>query len=230
MKIFQKIHSFYKGQGKYFVTLVLLVLAASSGFYAYYHAKTHAKIIYAESLDTKAVQVNDTILTLRDMAFYVAYEEALVESQAEIYSPEDTNQYWNAHDKGGFVRVAARDAAIQMAVHDEIFYQMAVEAGIELSSEEEAYLLNSQMDFWYDLTDEGKEERLGIDMEQIDISMRKACIAKKYQNIYAAMNDRNTEEYDISEEGYEELLEENSYKIYEEVWERITFGNVTLEH
>ncbi len=230
MKIFQKIHGFYKGMGKYVVTIVLLVLTAVSGGYAYYHAKNHEKIIYSESLSMEAARVNDTVLTLQDMAFYVAYEEALVESQAQIYSPEDTNQYWNAHDKGGFVRIAARDAAIQMAIHDEIFYQMAVDEGIELSEEEENYLLNMQMDFWYDLIDEEKEQRLGVDREQIDASMRKVCIAKKYQDIYAAMNDRETEDYDFSEEGYKELLEENAYKIYEDVWERITFGNVTLKH
>ena len=117
-----------------------------------------------------------------------------------------------------------------MAVHDEIFYQMAMEEGITLTEEEMEYLANNQADVWADMTDEGKELRLGVTQEQINSTMEKMAYAQKYQLIYALLHNASEEDYGIAEDAYQELLEQQDYKIKTKVWERISFGKVTLDY
>ena len=102
-------------------------------------------------------------MTLKDIAFYVAYEEKTVQEQAILYNPDNPRQYWNVYTDGQFVKLTAKQAALDMAVHDEIFYQMAVAEGMKLDVTEQEYLENDESDFWSDLTD-WQREQLGISL------------------------------------------------------------------
>ena len=112
---------------KHMITVVLLIAVALTGFIAYRHRIQNSKITYKDHLDDVVVQVNDQKLTLKDAAYYVAYEEKTVEEQAVVYDPDNTNKYWNLHIDGEFVRVAASNAVVNMLIHDEIFYELAVD-------------------------------------------------------------------------------------------------------
>ena len=180
-------------------------------------------------LDETAVTVDSKVLLVRDMAFYVAYEERTVEDQAEIYDDEDTNAYWNLHINGEFMKVTARKAAMNMAVHDEIFYEMAQAEGISLSEEETATLEQKQSDFWMDLSDEAKE-RLTVSQDEINEVMGRMALAQKYQNIYAGMQGAGYEDYDFEGDAYLKLKEQHQVVINEKVWDRLDFGNITLNH
>ena len=187
-------------------------------------------IVYNEHLEDVAVTVNGKELTLRDMAFYVAYEEMNVEKQALVYDSDNPNKYWNIHTNGEFVRVAARKAAMSMAIHDEIFYEMAKKESITLTDDEKAALKNSEKDFWYDLSDIDGAKKLGVEKKDIYSSMEKSAIARKYQEIYEGLDNADITDYDFSGGRYEKLLEKNNYKIKEKVWKRVDMGNVTLDH
>ena len=119
------------------VTIILIVVLAYLLLRNGIGTRRIEPVDYPQSLDRVAAVINGDKLTLRDLAFYVAYEENQVEQQALAYDAGDTSKYWNLHTNGTYVRVAARNATIQMLVHDEIFYQMAVSEGIELNEEEE---------------------------------------------------------------------------------------------
>jgi hypothetical protein len=134
------------------------------------------------------------------------------------------------HVDGVFVRIAARNAAAQMAIHDEVFYQMAVAEGMELSDEEEEALQSHLDDFWADLVEGEKDTRLGVTKEDIENTMRKIAYAQRMQTIYAEENGQTYEDYDFSGEAYEELLKAQKYKIRETIWKRLGFGNITLDH
>lgn len=108
------------------------MLAVIAGVYAYNYHDMKQNIVYNEHLDDVAVTVNGKELTLRDMAFYVAFEEMNVEKQALVYDSGNPNKYWNIHTNGEFVRVTARKAAMSMAIHDEIFYEMAKKRALHL--------------------------------------------------------------------------------------------------
>ena len=204
---------------KHITTIILAVLAVIAGVYAYNYHDMKQNIVYYEHLEDVAVTVNGKELTLRDMAFYVAYEEMNVEKQALVY---DSN--------GEFVRVTARKAAMSMAIHDEIFYEMAKKESITLTDDEKAALKNSEKDFWYDLSDIDGAKKLGVEKKDIYSSMEKSAIARKYQEIYAGLDNADITDYDFSGGRYEKLLEKNNYKIKEKVWKRVDMGNVTLDH
>lgn len=216
---------------KHITTIVLLIVVVISGVYAYrYHQGQKQDIVYREHLDDVAAVVNGNELTFRDLAFYVAYEEQQVEKQAVIYDPERPDKYWNVHTNGEFIRVTARKNAMSMAIHDEIFYEMALKESITLSDDEKKSLENSQSDFWSDLLDVDGAAKLGVTQDEINAAMEKAAIAQKYQEIYAQLNNADTSDYDFSSGRYKELLEENKYQIKEKMWNRVGMGNVTLDH
>ena len=212
------------------LTIVLGILTIITGVYAYNVGQRRQDINYPEALDEVVAYVDDQAITLKDFAFYVAYEEMNVEEQAYVYEPGNTSKYWNLHIDGEFVRIAARNSAVDMAIHDRIFYDMALEDGVELDDEEMQFLINSQQDFLSDLSDYGGIEKLGVDEEVICSSMEKAALAQKYQEVYAELNGKEISDYDFSAEGYKALLADTDYKINKEVLERLDFGNITLEH
>lgn len=212
------------------LTIVLGILTIITGVYAYNVGQRRQDINYTEALDEVVAYVDDQAITLKDFAFYVAYEEMNVEEQAYVYEPGNTSKYWNLHIDGEFVRIAARNSAVDMAIHDRIFYDMALEDGVELDDEEMQFLINSQQDFLSDISDYGGLEKLGVDEEVICSSMEKAALAQKYQEVYAELNGKEISDYDFSAEGYKALLADTDYKINKEVLERLDFGNITLEH
>jgi hypothetical protein len=215
---------------KYLLTLVLFVLLAFLLIRARNSRLGVDSLVYKESLDEVAVVVGDSQLTLRDMAFYVAYEESEVEETAELYDSENPENYWNARVEGGFVRVLARNAAMQMAIHDEIFYRMALAEELELTTEETQQAELVMQDFWSDLQDRDGQEKLGVTREELDTTVRKIALAQKYQDIYAQMNDQSYDDYDYTADAYLTLRDKQEYTIKENVWKRVGIGSVTLEH
>lgn len=204
------------------IVLVIAVISVSTG-------RKRDYLTYSNATDEVAAVVDGNELTLKDMAFYVVYEEQLVERDAFIYDPENTGRYWNLHTNGVYVRIEAKATAMDMAIHDAIFYEMAMKEGVELNQEEEQYLSNTQSDFWSDLK-EGIIEQLGVSEEVLNESMRKIALAEKYQSLLAVMNEVEYEEYSFSGEAYEKLLLEHEYEVKEDVWERVHFGSITVAH
>lgn len=215
---------------KYIVTLVLLVLVIGLGIMSYVRGNNREDLVYRDNLDKVVLTVDGADLTLKDLAFYIAYEEKEVEELAKVYDESDTKKYWNLHIDGVFVKLSAKSAIIQMAVHDEIFYQLALEMELCLNEEEKAKLDISTEDFWNDLSDYDRTMKLGVDKEDISLQMEKIALAEKYQMILAGVNGYEYEDYAFSKEAYQEVLKEHKYKVKESVWNRIPIGDVTLEH
>ena len=89
-------------------------------------------IVLTEHLDDTVLQLDGQKYPLRKLAFYIAYEEQTVQEQALLYNADDPNKYWNTHINGHFVRVRAREEAMNLAIHDFIFYNLAQEMDMEL--------------------------------------------------------------------------------------------------
>ena len=125
------------------IAVVLVMLMRNN------NSMTNARpLVYRESLDEVAAQINGEKLTLRDMAFYVGYEEYQIQQEALVYDPDDPNRYWSMRVEGGFMNAVARKNAMQMALHDELFYQMAMEEGITLDDDDQKHMDNKLEDFW----------------------------------------------------------------------------------
>lgn len=185
-------------------------------------------IEFREHLDDTVLELDGEKYMLRELAFYVAYEEMVIQEQALVYDPGDPNAYWNTHMNGHFMRLWAREEAMNQAIHDFIFYGLAQELGMELTQEEIDYAKGRGEDFWMDLGERG-QQGIGISAEELTEDVLRIALAQKCQQLYAQMEDLAEEDYDVGGIAYEELLKEHTYKIKTGVWEGISMGHVTLE-
>lgn len=208
------------------LALVMFILAVVS----IWETRGKSAIVYSESLEETIATVQGEPLTLRDFAIYVAHQEKEVESQALVYDDKDTNKYWNIHTNGKFIRYAARDGALGMAIHDTLFYQLAEDMQLGLTEEEQKHISNDVMDCWMDLLDEGKEQKLGIQKEDVQIAYEKIALAEKAQAIYAEMDSVKYEDYNYGKEAYERFLSNYKYEVKDVIADRLRFGYITLEH
>lgn len=210
-------------------TAVLLVLVIVLGISAVYTRAQKRPLSFNESLDLVVVTVDGRELTLRELAFYIAYEEQRIEADARVYDPEDTGKYWRIYTNHTFLREKGKQTVVDMAVHDEIFYQLAMTENMELTAKEETYLANSQYDFWSDLEEEQRES-LGVSEDVLKESMRRIALAEKYQYLLAEMKNTDFEEYSVAGAAYQRMLEEHEYEVDASIWDRIRFGSITIDH
>ena len=210
-------------------TAVLVVLLIILGTASYREQGKRQKLSFPESLDLVVVTVDGEQVTLREMAFYIAYEEGSMEDAAIIYNPDNTDEYWRLYTNHTFLREQAKQTVVDMTVHDTLFAQMAAEEGIVLSEAEEQYLANEQQDFWSDLTEEQRES-LSVSADTLDETMRKMALAQKYQSILAEMEQVDYEDYSIGGTEYEKLLAQHTCELDETTWDRVPFGSITVDH
>ena len=185
-------------------------------------------IEFKEHLDETVLELDGIKYPLRELAFYVAYEEQLIQEQALVYDASNPNAYWNTHVNGHFMRVQARNEAMNLAIHDFIFYEMAVDMGMELDQEEIDYATGRSKDFWMDLGETG-QARLGITGEELTEDLLRMALAQKYEQLYAAMQNVPEEDFYVDGAAYETLLGEHTYKIRDRLWEGVSMGHVTLD-
>lgn len=209
------------------VAVFMFALFAAVILSVWIRAKRMEKIPYLDHLDDVAVTIDGTEYLFRDMAFYLAYQERMTEEQAKAYDLKNPSRYWNLHTNGSFIRLEARDAAMDMLVHDVLFYQMAMERGLSLSSEEMEYMENQEADFWSDLEEEG-QERIGVSREEISRAFDRMGLAQKAQQIFADEAGVDFREYNMNGSLYQKLMQEHEYKVNEALWERLNFGNITI--
>lgn len=187
-------------------------------------------LLYPQSLDQVAAEVDGQELTLKDMAFYIAYDEMVVEEQAEIYNPEDTARYWNLKADGTYIRQLSKQNVMEKAIHDEIFYAMAVSDGMELTEEDEIKISEVQDLFWDNIMYGDKLERLGVTEDELNQSIRKIGLAQKYQSVYAGVHQIAMEDLEVGGSGYEVMCQEHRYRVHDDVWDRVNYGDITLTH
>ena len=143
------------------------------GFWSWNNSRD---VEYKDCLDKVIFTANGQEVQMKELAFYILYEEREVESQAMVYNPQNTKDYWNLHIDGVFMQVQAKDTILQMAIHDKLFYQKAVEEDMTLDAGEEQLLRNVISDFWMDLLDE-QMEKMPVSEEYIMEAMRQiACL------------------------------------------------------
>ena len=221
---------FWELYQKYRIVIFLVLLVVLMILVAIETRNNREEIVYADSLDEIVATVRGEEISLRDFALYVAHQEAEVQEQAVVYNPENTRAYWNIHTDGTYISHAARNEAMSMAIHDELFYQLSQELEIVLTTEESKLIENDADDFWADLIEEEKHLRLGITRDDVYNTMCKIACAEKAQSIYAAMAGVDYEDMDFYEEEFLKFLEKYEYKVDDSVLSRLDFGDITLVH
>lgn len=224
MKIF--LDSMRKFRVLWIFALIMLVLT----YVANETRLERESIVYNESLDMVLATVQGEDYTLRDFAVYVAHQEAQVQEQAMAYDMNNTKRYWNVRTELGFISQVARNEAMSMAIHDELFSQLYQELNMEFSEEELLIIQNDAEDFWNDLVDEEKDVRLGIEKKDVYNTMYKIAKAQKAQMIYAGILAVDYEDLDYASEEFIGFLSNYEYKVNDKVLNRLDFGDITLVH
>ncbi len=214
------------------LALVILIIGIVGLFFfgSYEGYLRRHRIDVLNNLDEPVATVNGETLVLRDLGFYILFQEHKVEEHAKVYNEKRTKDFWNIHTNGFFLQSQTKDAAIQMAIHDRIFYRRAQEAGVVLTSEERDQLESSRTDFWADLYDE-QLKRIPGTYDTVNKTMKEIALAQKYQlrlskALSTTYGGLNWNGYD-----YKKILdEENTVKINQRVWRRVIFGDITLVH
>ena len=169
-------------------------------------------------------------MLFEDLAFYILYEERIVEEQARIYNPDSTKDYWNMYRNETFIQKEVKDVILNMAIHDWIMYDLAVQDNMDtLSEKENQYLEYTRIDFWEDLLDI-QRQRLPASEETINSQMDKAAVAEKYQNYLGITQGPSVAAYKYDGYNYEQMLESHSIVINDDLWERFVVGDISLYH
>ncbi|MBO6128917.1 MAG: hypothetical protein J6P79_08470 [Pseudobutyrivibrio sp.] len=216
---------------KKFLKPIVLLLCIGVMVYALFTMEnSRDPIDYFEHLEDTAVVVDSESVTFEDLAFYILFEEGKVEEQAKIYNKDYTKDYWNLHTDDKFVQTEAKDVVINMAIHDHLFYQMAVAEGMDsLSGVEQIELEGSTQDFWEDLLDV-QWEYLPCDEETINNQIYIAAVAEKYQNHLAEEYETSQAAYNYDGYYYEQILKEHNVKINKKLWDKLVLGDITIKH
>lgn len=210
--------------------IVLIVCVAVVVYALLTMGEGRGHLDYNAHLDDVAVNIDGEDVTFRDLAFYILYEERKVEEQAKVYNHDYTKDYWNLYTNETFIQSASKDVVINMAIHDHLFYQLAVAEGLDvLSASEEDELAFAITDFWEDLLDI-QWEKLPCDEETINNQIRIAAIAEKYQNKLAAENGPSQAAYKYDGYYYEQIRDAHTIKINNKLWDRFVLGDITLKH
>ncbi len=209
--------------------IVVAIFLVATGIISVWSYQNRQPLVYREHLDKIVLTVDDREMTLGDLAYYIAMQELAMDEQASVYDMENKNAYWGLRfGSHGFVKTEAKEMILDTAIHDEIFYQMAVKEGILLDEEEQRLLELKHYDFWSDLTEE-QRKRIGVDKEQLKKRMEEISVAQKYQFLYALENSVVSEDYECNGEGYLQLLEEHEVQTDNSVWNRVPFGEVIVD-
>lgn len=222
--------TFFESMKKFRVLWILVLVFAVMVFIANETRLGREEIVYHESLDKVVATVQGQDITLRDFAVYVAHQEAAVQDQAYAYDMDNTRKYWNMRTDMGFVSQVARNEAMSMAIHDELFYQLFKELDMDFSEEELSAIQSQTEDFWADLVDEGKDTRLGISKDDVYHTMYKIACAQKAQMIYAGIQAVDYEDLDYAETAFLDFLSDYEYEVNDNVLNRLDFGDITLVH
>lgn len=222
--------TFWESMKKFRVLWILVLVFAGMFYIANEVRISREKIIYPESLDMVVATVQDKDFTLRDFAVYVAHQEEQVQEQALAYDMNNTRKYWNVRTDMGFISQVARNEAMSMAIHDELFFQLYQDLNMEFTEEELIMIRNDAEDFWGDLVDEERDKRLGITSEDVYQAMYKIACSQKAQVVYAGILAVDEADLDYASEEFLDFLSDYEYKVDDKILNRLNFGSITLVH
>ncbi len=210
--------------------IVLIPIAVISIYSATIIGDTRGKIDFANNLDLVAATVDGEDILFEDLRFYILFEEQKVERLARIYNPDSPKDYWNSHTNGEFVDVTAKEAVLEMAIHDHIMYKMALEANTVLSQEEKQQLEESRTRFWDSLY-EIQLQRLPLEYEEGNRIMKNIALVEAYAQDLAKESDTVTYSgLAVHGYDYENIKKEHDIKINKKVWNRVYLGEISLKH
>lgn len=204
--------------------LIFIILIVCIGIISLSH---DSEFHYLEHLDETVVTVDGNAIPLRELGFYIIYQETLGDSMAKEYDTANHNIFWSRRTNGTFVSTHAREGAISMAVHDEIFYQEALLHEYELTEEEQDIAERRLQNFLSAITVE-QLDAVALTEESVRTTIQKIALAEKYMVAYAQETGHYYEEFHILGDAYKALLQEHNVKENKYLINKLSLGKISL--
>ena len=186
--------------------------------------------VVKEHLEDVVLKIDDNSYTLQDIGYYIANGEASVEAQAQMYNPDNPQEYWNKHTNGIFIKVQARENTMDNYIRDEILALAAVEENLSLT-EEDMTTCDATVKQLYEQLSKTQKEEAGITEESLRKNIEKALLGQLYIQ-YRLANDGSdkytAQDWQLEGVCYKGLLSQYDVEIVDSVWEQVEFGEVTI--
>lgn len=217
------------------LVIVAVVLLLCAGSFLYQQSKV---FVYEEYLDREILSVDGAGVTLREFGYYILSLEEFVNQQALLYDSSNPLAYWNKHFRAGiqgtFVSSMAQKKAYETCICDQIYYQMAVDAGYELDEKDKEKVDGLAEEFWKKQKPE-QIEKTGISRDMVQTICEKKVLIAKFAKDYVRQIDftgyQGYREELVSAGGdyyKKEILPDHKVKIDQNVRGGLRFGRITI--
>lgn len=217
------------------IIIFVLVIGVLMTVLLVYRIKT--AFTYETGLAETIVTIDETVVTLKEISYYVMEVENTGDEFARQYNPDNPIEYWglymNEETSAGYVSDLARTAALDYCIRDNIYYLEAQKAGVELTEEEWEDVRTDAKEYYERMTQRQKEvtQILPKDLELI---FEKITLTYKYmvqlssQEEDVSLLEAVTLHYDVGGDYYESLKDSYAIKVNERIWEQIRPGHTTI--
>lgn len=212
-----------------FVSVVVLIII---GLFAFTQIRWNTRFTYADSLNETLFTYKGGEAKLRDITYYIMIEEESVNEVAETYDAKNAKAYWNLYIDNTFVSDEAKQAALDYCVRDVLYAQIAREAGMKLTKEEETEIRKKAMNIVEGLTDKQKE--LGMTGDDIYKALENNKLADKLVLGFAKDQELTMEEavlsayYGINSKFFKTAKTDAEFTLNESIWSEISLGELTI--
>lgn len=212
--------------------LVLGVLTAAAVVYQYQTAFS-----FASGLAEPIVTIDETVVTLKEISYYIMEVENTGDEFARLYNPDNPIEYWglymNEAASAGYVSDLARTAALDYCIRDNIYSLEAVKNGVELTGEERESVRTDAEDYYGRMT-QRQRETTQLATEDLELIFEKIALTQKYmvqlssQEEDVSVLEAVTLHYDVGGDYYESLKDSYAVKVNERIWGQVRPGHTTI--
>lgn len=217
------------------IWIFVFVIVAILAVLVVYRVKTG--FVFESDLDQPVLTIDETVVTLKEISYYIMEVENTGDEYARIYNPDNPLEYWglymNEETSAGYVSDLARMAAMNYCIRDNIYYLEAQKAGVELTEEEREDVQTDAKDYYANMSQRQKEVTQLLP-EDLEIILEKITLTRKYmlqlssQEEDVSALEAVTVHYDVGGDYYEGLKNSYTVKVNERIWEQIRPGHITI--
>lgn len=216
------------------ILIFVLVLFSFITAFTMYHLKT--VFVYEDDLAEPIVTIDGTVVTLKEISYYIMEVENIGDEFARVYNPDNPIEYWglymNEETSAGYVSDLARTAALDYCIRDNIYYLEAVRAGVELTDEEQESVRTDAEDYYAQMT-ERQRKVTQLVTEDLELIIEKVTLTQKYMIQLSLQEDASVLEavalhYDVGGDYYESLKDSYAIKVNEKIWDQVHPGHITI--
>ncbi|MBP9997207.1 MAG: hypothetical protein KBT19_08110 [Lachnospiraceae bacterium] len=211
----------------------LLALAIIASCYVTSERKKASKnYTYSEHLDETVMTINGTDITLKEMSYYIARSEEIIQDMAVKYNPADPMDFWKTHFSAGtdsqFTDAYAKSQAEEMCIYCMIMDNEANQNGLALS-EDDKQLAADEAEQMFGQLSKGALDNTRLDLETICKLKEKEQVARNYVLLLADTKNISADELDYHGDYYLNTIRPAyDVQINGAVWNPVKLGKITV--